>query len=81
MSNAIVKVFRVRVTPEVGYWEQCGLLALTPPENGFCQVYQHPRKDLSKAKAEELKARILDAGQIDLRHWEHWGQIEADRVL
>ena len=81
MSNALAKVFRVRVTPEVGYWEQCGLLALTPPENGFCQVYQHPRKDLSKAKAEELQARILDAGQIDLGRWEHRGQIEADRVL
>ncbi len=81
MSNALAKVFRVRVTPEVGYWEQCGLLALTTPENGFCQVYQHPRKDLSKAKAEELQDRILDTGQIDLRHWEHRGQIEADRVL
>ena len=81
MPNALAKVFRVRVTPEVGYWEQCGLLALTPPEDGFCQVYQHPRRDLSKAKAEELQARILDAGQIDLGRWEHWGQIEADRVL
>lgn len=81
MSQELTDVYRVRVTPEVGYWEQCGLLALTPPENGFCQVYQHPRKDLPKDKAEELQARILAAGQIDLRHWEHRGQIEADRVL
>lgn len=81
MSQELTDVYRIRVTSEVGYWEQCGLLALTPPENGFCQVYQHPRRDLSKDKAEELQARILGAGQIDLGRWEHRGQIEADRVL
>ena len=81
MSNDLVEVFRVRVTPEVGYWEQCGLLVLAPPRDGFCQVFQHPRRDLSRAKAEELQARIREVGKIDLGRWEHKGQIEADKVL
>lgn len=81
MPHDLADVYRVRVTPEVGYWEQCGLLALTPPEGGFCQVFQHPRRDLTKAKAEELQARILEAGKFDPGRWEHRGQIEADRVL
>lgn len=74
-------VYRVRVTPEVGYWEQCGILVLSPPREGFCQVFQHPRRDLSRAKAEELQARIREVGKIELGRWEHKGQIEADKVL
>lgn len=81
MFQELAEVYRVRVTPEVGYWEQCGLLVLTPPKGGFCQVFQHPRRDLSRAKAEELQERIREVGKFRPGLWEHKGQIEADKVL
>jgi len=79
----MVEVFRVRVTPEVGYWEACGLLVLAPPgQNGICLCYRHERRDLKREKADELAEKIRAAGQINPSNgWHQEGSVPYENLV
>lgn len=77
-----MKVHRVRLTSEEGFYEKCSLLAIGPPnDQGMCPIYKLPRRDLSKEKAEELQAKILATGQFDPANWEFAREYDASKIL
>lgn len=76
-----MKAYRVRVTSEVHFYEQCGLLAIGPPENGMCPIYRHPRKDLTQEQAAKTQAAILEKGEFDPGKWEFVEYYDASKIL
>lgn len=76
-----MKVYRVRVTSELRFYELCGLLAIGPPADGLCPIYRHPRRDLSKEKAEETQKAILERGEFDPEKWIYEGTHDASKIL
>lgn len=76
-----MKIHRVRVTSELRYYELCGLLAIGPPADGLCPIYQHPRKDLTLDQATKTQAAILEQGEFDPEKWVFREYCDASKIL
>lgn len=75
-----MRVYRIRITPESGYYELCGLLVLAPPEGGRCRVYKHQRTDLPLEKAQEVERAMLARGEFDPEKWVFLWDYDASKI-
>lgn len=76
-----MKAYRVRITSELRYYELCGLLAIGPPEDGLCPIYEHPRKDLTLEQSKKTQAAILGKGEFDPEKWIFREHYDASKIL
>lgn len=77
-----MKLYRVRLTSEEGFYDLCGLMAIGPPNaQGTCSIYRHPRRDLSRERAEELIQKMRQMGEFDPSKWEYLYEYDASKIL
>ena len=77
-----MNLYRVRLTSEGGFYDLCGLMAIGPPsDQGTCSIYRHPRRDLTKERAEELMQKMREAGRFDPSKWEYLQEYDSSKIL